>query len=291
MSQLDMEEIVQKVLQELSRRTEAKQPGSGEQTMEPTDAGTIYFPEEKEMGLTNPRNPQVIERARQITPARVAIGRAGTRMKTTSYLQFRIDQAAAHDAVMKDVSEDFLRELGLPVLRTRAEDMQEYLMNLDGGRKLCEESAQWLKENGEKGKDVQIIVSDGLSSSAVEANTKDLLSALLQGLKLKHISVGQPVFIKRGRVWVQDEVAALVGCKVVVSLIGERPGLATAESLSAYMIYQPNENSVESDRTVISNIHRGGTPPVEAGAHLADMIEDILRFKASGVKYMQLKNS
>ncbi|WP_019122992.1 ethanolamine ammonia-lyase subunit EutC [Brevibacillus massiliensis] len=291
MSQFDMEAIVEKVLQELSRRTEAKQPGGGEQTTEPADAGTIYFPEEKEMGLTNPRNPQTIERARQITPARIAIGRAGTRMKTTSYLQFRIDQAAAHDAVMKDVSEDFLRDLGLPVLKTRAADIQEYLMNLDVGRKLCDESVQWLKENGQKGKDVQIIVSDGLSSSAVEANTKDLLSALLQGLKLKHISVGQPVFIKRGRVWVQDEVAALVGCEVVVSLIGERPGLATAESLSAYMIYRPNENSVESDRTVISNIHRGGTPPIEAGAHLADLIEDILRFKASGVKYMQLKNS
>ncbi|MCK9912757.1 ethanolamine ammonia-lyase subunit EutC, partial [Microbacteriaceae bacterium K1510] len=80
----------------------------------------------------------------------------------------------------------------------------------------------------------------------------------------------------RSRVWVQDQVAQLVDCDVVISLIGERPGLATAESLSAYMVYRPTEQTVEADRTVISNIHRGGTPPIEAGAYLSDLIKDIL---------------
>ena len=223
------------------------------------------------------------------TPARIGIGRAGTRMKTGSYLQFRIDQAAAQDAVMKTISPTLLETLQLPALHTKATDMSDYLMNLDSGRVLSDESVRWLEQNADKGKDVQIIISDGLSTSACEATIPDLLPALLQGLAMRNISVGKPVFIHRGRVWVQDQVASIVKCKVVISLIGERPGLATAESLSAYMIYKPDANTVESDRTVISNIHRGGTLPIEAGAYLAELLEDILKYQASGVKLMQLR--
>ncbi|TGU86071.1 ethanolamine ammonia-lyase subunit EutC, partial [Mesorhizobium sp. M00.F.Ca.ET.186.01.1.1] len=124
---------------------------------------------------------------------------------------------------------------------------------------------------------------------ACEASIPDLLPALQQGLAMRNISVGKPIFINKGRVWIQDQVAKIVGCKVVISLIGERPGLATAESLSAYMIYKPDANTVESDRTVISNIHRGGTLPIEAGAYLAELLEEILKYQASGVKYMQLR--
>ncbi|MGE7270583.1 ethanolamine ammonia-lyase subunit EutC [Brevibacillus panacihumi] len=273
MKQIDLDHLVQRVVEELSKKSQE----------------AIPFPEEKELGVKNPHNREVLEQAMRRTPARIGIGRAGTRMKTTSYLQFRIDQAAAHDAVMKQIEPAWLAELGLPELYTRAKDMQEYLMNLDSGRFLSEESVRWLEQNGDKHKDVQIIISDGLSTSACEACIPDLLPSLLQGLALKNVSVAKPLFIHRGRVWVQDHVASIVRCKVVISLIGERPGLATAESLSAYMIYQPNERTVESDRTVISNIHRGGTPPIEAGAYLADLLADILRVQASGVAYAQLR--
>lgn len=273
MSQINLEDVVQRVLDELARK---QQP-------------VISFPRDNQRGVSDPHNPEALEYAMSRTPARIGIGRAGTRMKTTSYLQFRIDQAAAQDAVRKGINPALLERLQLPVLHTRASDLQDYLMNLDAGRKLSEESAQWLDQHGDKGKDVQIIISDGLSTSAIEATIPDLLPALLQGLALKNISVGKPVFIHRGRVWVQDHVAAIVKCKVVISLIGERPGLATAESLSAYMIYQPDAHTVESDRTVISNIHRGGTPPIEAGAYLADLLADILRCQASGVKYAQMQ--
>lgn len=291
----EVEHIVSLVLKELGHDKPAsalRQDHHPERLSEPpesTDPDCIYFSEEKEWGIEHPHNEQALARARSLTPARIGIGRAGTRMKTKSYLQFRLDQAAAHDAVFKEVSPRFLEELGLPILHTQAETMEQYLMDLDSGRRLSEESEKWLKAHAPKGKQVQIIVSDGLSSSAIEANIKDLLPALIQGLELKKISLGQPVFIKRGRVWVQDQVAAIVNCDVVISLIGERPGLATAESLSAYLIYRPNQNSVESDRTVIANIHKGGLPPVEAGAYLADLIEDILRLKVSGVKYTQLR--
>lgn len=271
MKQMNLDDLVQRVLEELSKKNQEM----------------IHFPEEKQPGVANPKNSEALENAMKRTPARIGIGRAGTRMKTTSYLQFRIDQAAAQDAVMKRISPSLIESLQLPELHTKATDMQDYLMNLESGRQLSEESAKWLEQHGDKGKDVQIIISDGLSTSACEATIPDLLPALLQGLALKKISVGKPVFIHRGRVWVQDQVASIVNCKVVISLIGERPGLATAESLSAYMIYRPDEHTVESDRTVISNIHRGGTPPIEAGAYLADLLEEILRYQASGVKYMQ----
>lgn len=273
MKSIDVDHLVQRVWDEVMKKRQE----------------VIHFPEQKQPGVESPKNPEALEQAMSRTPARIGIGRAGTRMKTRSYLQFRIDQAAAQDAVMKSISPDLLDQLQLPALHTKAKDMQEYLMNLDSGRMLSDESAAWLAQHGEKGKDVQIIISDGLSASACEATIPDLLPALLQGLALKKISVAKPVLIHRGRVWVQDHVASIVKCKVVISLIGERPGLATAESLSAYMIYQPNENTVESDRTVISNIHRGGTPPIEAGAYLAELLEEILHYQASGVKYAQMR--
>lgn len=273
MKQINMDDLIQRVMAELAKKT-------GE---------VIHFPEQKVCGVDNPHNPEALERAMARTPARIGIGRAGTRMKTVSYLQFRIDQAAAQDAVMKTISPEWLQQLQLPELHSRATSMQEYLMDLESGRLLSDESVRWLEQYGDKDKDVQIVISDGLSTSACEATIPDLLPALLQGLAMRNISVGKPVFIHKGRVWIQDQVAKIVNCKVVLSLIGERPGLATAESLSAYMIYKPDANTVESDRTVVSNIHRGGTQPIEAGAYLAELLADILKYQASGVKYMQLR--
>lgn len=273
MKQINMDDLIQRVMAELAKKT-------GE---------VIHFPEQKVCGVDNPHNPEALERAMARTPARIGIGRAGTRMKTVSYLQFRIDQAAAQDAVMKTISPEWLQQLQLPELHSRATSMQEYLMDLESGRMLSDESVKWLEQYGDKDKDVQIVISDGLSTSACEATIPDLLPALLQGLAMRNISVGKPVFIHKGRVWIQDQVAKIVNCKVVLSLIGERPGLATAESLSAYMIYKPDANTVESDRTVVSNIHRGGTQPIEAGAYLAELLADILKYQASGVKYMKLR--
>jgi ethanolamine ammonia-lyase small subunit len=286
-----IEEIVREVLKELTQKLENSRPAASS-IPEEESAGSepIQFPEHKQMGVDAPHNPAIIQRAQQVTPARIGIGRTGTRMKTTSYLQFRIDHAAAQDAVMRDVPEEVIADLVLPVVKTRASDMRTYLMNLDAGRRLSEESAEWLSKNGDKGKNVQILVCDGLSSSAVEATVQDLLPALIQGLNLKKITMGKPLFVRRARVWAQDHAASIVDCDAVISLIGERPGLATAESVSAYIIYRPNENTVEADRTVISNIHKGGLSPVEAGAYLADIIGEILEHKASGIAYAKRRN-
>ncbi len=278
---MDVERIVKEVVEKLIKEEDASKLG---------EENVIVYTKEKRMQVDEPYNEKIIVEAQQITPARIGIGRAGTRMKTKSYLDFRVDHAAAQDAVRKEVSEEFLNGLGIPRLRTVAASLDEYLMNLESGRFLCEESVKWLEQNGDKRKQVQIIISDGLSTTGIEENIPDLLSSLTQGLKMKGISMGQPLFIHRSRVWAQDHVASIVECDLVISLIGERPGLATAKSVSAYFIYKPGPNTVEADRTVISNIHEGGMPPVEAGAYLADIIEDMLKRKASGVSYMKLVN-
>ena len=293
---MDISALVKQVMAELEKKG-VHQTDSGyllNKLQEPeTNIKTfnkmIEHKQEKTVGVDNPVDRDLIQKARSITPARIGIGRTGTRMKTRDYLDFRIDHAAAQDAVFRDVSDDFLKKLNLPILHSQSESMDDYLMNVDSGRKLAIESAKWAETNLPKNKQVQIVISDGLSSTGVEANIADILPALIQGLEVKNISVGQPVFIKRSRVWIQDEIAKITNCDVVISLIGERPGLATAKSISAYMIYRPGKDSVEADRTVISNIHDGGIPPVEAGAYLADLLADIFKHKASGVKYAQMK--
>lgn len=238
--------------------------------------------------IENPHNPEALKMMRKATPARIAIGKCGARQKTSPYLNFLADHAAAQDAVFMDVSDEFLQKNNLIKTQTIVKDKDEYLMRPDLGKILSEESKTTILERIEKGKQVQIIVVDGLSSTAIETNVADVLPALMQGLKAEGLSVGTPFFVKYGRVGIEDEIGMLLGCDVIVELIGERPGLTTAESMSSYMIYRPNEKTVEADRTVISNIHREGTPPAEAGAHMASLVKKMIEKKASGVTLTEL---
>jgi ethanolamine ammonia-lyase small subunit len=249
----------------------------------------VTFPPLDDIQIENPVNADSVKAMKKTTPARIGIGRAGARPKTMSWLRFLADHAVAQDAVFLDVSEEFLQRMNLMSVQSAAGNKDEFLTRPDLGRRLSPEAVKKIKETCEKNVQVQVLIVDGLSSSAIEANIPDLLPALIQGLKSAGIKVGAPFFVKYGRVWVQDHVASLVNSEVIISLIGERPGLGTAESLSAYMIYRPDEKTVEADRTVISNIHKGGIPPAEAGAHLTDVIKQILSVKASGVKLNQQK--
>ena len=112
----------------------------------------------------------------------------------------------------------------------------------------------------------------------------DCAAAIRDGLKLRGIGTGSPVFVRYCRVGAGDAVGDIVGCQLVCVLVGERPGLVTDKSMSAYLTYQPHTGVLESSRTVLSNIHAQGTPAVEAGAHIAELIETILRKKVSGVQ-------
>ncbi len=193
---------------------------------------------------------------------------------------YRADQIP--DAVYTDVSEDFLKEQNLFTIQTKCNSKDEYLTRPDLGRRLSEEAIATLKEKAKKSPKVQVYVSDGLSSTAVEANMEDTLLALLNGLKSYGIDAGTPFFVKYGRVGAADEVSEVLDAEVTCVLIGERPGLATAESMSAYITYRGYIGIPESKRTVVSNIHKNGTPASEAGAHVAYIIKKILEAKASG---------
>lgn len=254
--------------------------------------GSVFqLKNEDKVLVDNPRNIEALKVMKKTTPARIAVGRCGTRYKTATLLDFWASHAAAQDAVALEVSAEFIDRCGLMATKTRVADKDEYLKKPALGRKLDDHSRQKIMENCEKGKQVQIIVVDGLSAPAIETNAEDTMAALVQGLKVEGLSVGKPFFVKYGRVAVQDEIAMLLDCDVIVELVGERPGLVTAESMSAYLIYRPSENTVEADRTVLSNIHRGGTPPAEAGAHLATLVKTIFANKASGTKLAEiLKN-
>ena len=236
-----------------------------------------------EVKVDNPRNMAALEAMRKATPARILMGRCGARQRTHSLLHFQADHAAAVDAVFMDVSDACLSENGLFAAQTQVKDKDEFLMKPELGKKLSADSKKKILERCAKGAQVQIIVVDGLSSTAIEANISDTVPALIQGLKAEGLSVGTPFFVKYGRVGVMDDVGALLGCEVVVELVGERPGLITAESMSAYMVYRPGEKTVEADRSIVSNIHKGGTPPAEAGAHMATVVKQMIKNRASGV--------
>jgi ethanolamine ammonia-lyase small subunit len=218
------------------------------------------------------------------TPARIGVWRTGTRPLTKEMLKFRCDHAAAVDSVYSEVSQDLLDEFAMFSVKTCYENIENYLKRPDKGRILTEESVQAIQAKCKPKPQVQIVVSDGLSANAIEANLRDVYPSLLDSLSAKGLTVGTPFFVRGGRVAVMDHIGELLQPEVLVLLIGERPGLSSSNSLSAYMCYRPRKSTVESDRTVISNIHHGGTPPVEAGAHIGQILQKMLKQKISGVR-------
>lgn len=232
--------------------------------------------------VENPVNKEGFMELKQFAPCRLGIGKAGARYKTLPQIMFRAAHSAAQDAVFSDVDQDFVDRMGLFTVQSRCSSKDEYLTRPDLGRRLSEEAVQTIKEKCNDRPTVQIFVSDGLSSAAVAANTEDVLSGLIQGLKSSGIKVGTPFFLKYGRVGAMDEVSELTGADVTCVLIGERPGLITATSMSAYIAYKATIGMPEARRTVVSNIHSAGTIPAEAGAHIAEVIKIMLEKKASG---------
>lgn len=244
------------------------------------DLGTVNIKDQ--LLVNHPANREEYMKLKQRTSARLGIGRAGTRFKTNVAIRFRADHAAAQDAVFNDVPESFLEEAGLFQVTTECKDRDEYITRPDLGRKISAEGIKTLEEKCKKSPVVQVYVSDGLSSTAVEANTKNILPAVLNGLKGYGIDTGTPFFVKYGRVGAADHISEILKPEVTCVLIGERPGLTTAESMSAYITYKAYVGIPEAKRTVVSNIHRDGTPAAEAGAHVAELIKKILDAKASG---------
>ncbi len=237
--------------------------------------------------LQNPADYDALLRMKGRTSARIGVGRCGPRVLTQTMLTLRADHALARDAVFTDVDPAFLEQNGLFSVQTNCPDKNTHITRPDLGRQLSGEAVKTIGEKCQKNPDVQIIVSDGLSSKAIEANVANALPAIVEGLQSRGITVGTPFFLRFGRVAAEDAVAELLGAKVVCILIGERPGLGTAESMSAYICYGAKVGQPEARRTVVSNIHRGGISSVEAGAYIAELIKKIYDAKASGVELKQ----
>ena len=230
-----------------------------------------------------PENKEAFAAMKRKTPARLGSGRAGPRYKTLTMLRFRADHAAAKDAVFSQVAEDFPEQQGMIPVQTRCNDKDMYLTRPDLGRCFDGENQNKIRTALPHAPRVQLVVGDGLSSAAITANAPDCLAALKDGLKLRGIETGPVLFVRYCRVGAGDAVGDITDCELVCMLVGERPGLVTDKSMSAYITYRPHTGISESARTVVSNIHAQGTPAVEAGAHIAELIETILNRRASGV--------
>lgn len=279
-SEKDLKEIISQVLKEMGTENKIREKEAEQTESDLIDITKIDLRDVIE--LKNPANEAELMKYKKKTPARIGISRAGTRYTTNTMLRFRADHASAVDAVYTDVSEEFLNANNLFTVQTKCYSKDEYMTRPDLGRRLNEESINILKEKAKKSPKVEIFVSDGLSSTAIEANVEDTLPAIINGLKSYGIEAGTPFFLKYGRVGAADEVSEILDAEVTCVLIGERPGLATSESMSAYITYKGYIGIPESKRTVVSNIHKNGTPASEAGAHIAHIIKKILDAKASG---------
>ncbi len=226
------------------------------------------------------------------TPARISVGRAGTRPLTSTWLRFRVDHALARDAICGDLDEVFIQKFavanGYPCVKSSVCSKEEFIQFPPRGKIVEEQTLSQLKNLCTSGNDVQIVISDGLSSKAVENNAGNLLPMILDGLKMNKITHGLPVVVQYGRVAVGDQIAFALSSRLVINLIGERPGLSSAEGLSAYITYNPSPQTISSDRTVVSNIHERGTPAVEAGAYIVRLVKTILERKVSGVELQKL---
>lgn len=233
--------------------------------MEPNDYSVKYaFPEEMQRLMKN-------------TPARIGIGHCGPRYTTKAMLEFRAAQAKANDAVQMEVPEDVIKELGVFEVRTRCRDKYEMLTRPDLGRLFSDETQKIISEKCKHNVDVQIYFGDGLCSPSIEANIPDLFPALKAGLEEEGLTVGTPFFVRYCRVNTARTIGPLVNAKITCVLIGERPGLITSESMSAYMAWNANPDMSESDYKVVSNISRVGMPPVEAAAYIVEMISEIFQ--------------
>jgi ethanolamine ammonia-lyase small subunit len=245
------------------------------------DFGLINLREQ--LLVPEPTNREAYLKLKATTPARLGIWRAGPRYLTSTQLRFRADHALAQDAVFTCVSKEFIKDWGLLEVTTRCRDKEEYLTRPDLGRQFDEKNTEIIRKNCQFRPAVQVIIIEGLSSTAIEANARNTYEALLQGLQEHGLDTGTPFFIRNGRVPAMDTVSELLEAEVTAALVGERPGLATAESLSCYISYRASAQKPESARTVLSNIHKMGTPAVEAGAHLADIVNKIIDQQISGI--------
>jgi ethanolamine ammonia-lyase small subunit len=253
---------------------------------DPTLSEQRYKPRVK-----NPKDVQGLKALMASTTARIGVGRAGPRYSTASLLLFQGDHAVTQDALYRDVDQKLLDQFNLFTVQTKITGgKQEYLLRPDLGRQLNDDAKRIINEKCQKNVNVQLVVGDGLSAAAIEANLRQIFPVIKQGLQSANLTMGTPFFVKYARVGVMNDVGELIKPDVVILLIGERPGLGRAESMSAYMGYKPKYGDSDADRDVVCNIfENGGTNPLEAGAFVVQLAQNMRKHEASGVKLKLVK--
>jgi ethanolamine ammonia-lyase small subunit len=226
---------------------------------------------------------------RERTPARLMEGRCGVSYRTATQLQLRADHAAARDAVQAELNlsanlgQEFVERWQIFEVSTKASSKAEYLLRPDLGRTLDEAARSAIREQCPRSPDVQIVIGDGLSVRAISAQVPGLLPLLLEGARERGWSVGRPFVVRYCRVGVMNEIGELLAPAALVLLIGERPGLASAESLSAYLAYRPLREDTDANRNLISNIRENGVPLVGGAVRILNMVQSMLKERTSGV--------
>jgi ethanolamine ammonia-lyase small subunit len=213
----------------------------------------------------------------------------GTSYRTATHLGLRSDHAAARDAVRtvldlnRDIGRELVEHFQIFEARTLAQSKDDYLLRPDRGRRFDDPSREIIVRECPAGVDLQIVIGDGLSVAAVAAQAPGLMPRLIENAVQRGWRVGRPFVVHYCRVGILNEIGEILDPAVVVLLIGERPGLATAESLSAYLAYRPRPGDTDAKRNLISNIHRRGVSETEATRRILALADRMMQLRASGV--------
>lgn len=257
----------------------------------------MVFIMSEEWSLSTGTWPDLIDRIRARTPARVLVERAGAGYRTDTQLELRQAHAAARDAVQtelqlqRDFGTEFLKDWQLFEVATQAASKEDYLLRPDLGRTLTDAAAREIESACPREADLQIVIGDGLSVTAVVAQVPALLPLIVAQAKQRGWKLGRPFVVRHCRVGIMNHVGELLRPEVVVLLIGERPGLATAESLSAYMAFRPRNGDTDARRNLISNIHSRGVPVEQAASRIVNLAAQMKTQQLSGVRLKESMES
>jgi ethanolamine ammonia-lyase small subunit len=234
---------------------------------------------------------------RQFTSGRIALGRTGISLPTTPQLEFQLAHARARDAVHHELDAETLQQAVMVqqlveqcvVVESSAGNRATYLQRPDLGRRLSSGSRQQLQLLASQSKqvgacDLAFVIADGLSALAVETNAVPFLKAVLERLAQDGLSLAPVTIVRQGRVAVGDEVGELLGAKLVVVLIGERPGLSSPDSMGLYMTWGPRVGLTDESRNCISNVRPAGLSYEEASYKLHYLVSEALRREVTGVQ-------
>lgn len=238
----------------------------------------------------SPVHQDIWQKLKQYTDARIALGRAGCSVPTKPLLSFQYDHAQAKDAVLQTLAVEHLQRqlahLNLDILsvNSQAIDKALYLKRPDLGRVLSEQSADMLAMLGqEESYDVVIVIGDGLSARAIQENAPKLVEELVSLFRQKHWSIAPVVIAMGSRVALGDQVAERLHAKMLVMLIGERPGLSSPDSLGIYYTWQAKTGCHDAMRNCISNVRPAGLPILVAAQRLLALMSKSLKLQFSGV--------